>query len=24
MQAGYGMTPKGMQPYVGVGIGYHF
>ncbi|WP_437183052.1 hypothetical protein [Segatella copri] len=18
------MTPKGMQPYVGVGIGYHF
>lgn len=24
IQAGYGITPKGLQPYLGVGIGYTF
>lgn len=24
IQAGYGITPKGFQPYLGVGIGYTF
>lgn len=24
LQAGYGLTPKGLQPYIGVGLNYRF
>ena len=24
LQAGYGITPKGIQPYIGIGLGFRF